>query len=601
MPKYRITAPDGQAFEVSAPEGATQDQVLEYAKSQWAKTAQARQAVEPSPQTEVPGIAHSMLIGAGRTTDRVVKGMQEIYYGATGNDAASAKLKAEAESDDRLYKPLQEARPWATGIGEAAPSLIIPAGGGATLGANMLRMAAAGAIPGALEYGTAGERAGRAAMGAAAGAAVPGLVGVAKTAKSFVEPLYQSGREAIAGRMLNTVAGPNAAAIAAKLKTAAPLVPGSMPTAAQVAESGGIAALERAAGQANPEAYTVRAMEQASARMNALRWIAGDDAAMAAAKQARESASGALYAQADAGVAPVDGFFKGLMMRPQFKSAVSRAQELAKNSGVDDIFFRGSKGEPVALIGQGAHYIKKALDEAAEVGSSSYTSKEAAKLAGKTQGEFMGWLEKSIPEYTAGKAAFAEKSAPINQMQIGQALMDKAAPALADFGALGRETGATYATAMRNGDALAAKATGISGAKMANVLTPQQMRSVTAVAEDLARKANAQDLGRGVGSDTFQKLAMSNIAEQSGMPRMMGGLLNLPGVSRATRWMYQDADKQMQGLLADSLLNPTQTAKLMTEAEKKLLANNPKSRKALEQALLRSGLLATPSAYSLAD
>ena len=94
---------------------------------------------------------------------------------------------------------------------------------------------------------------------------------------------------------------------------------------------------------------------------------------------------------------------------------------------------------------------------------------------------------------------------------------------------------------------------------------------------------------------------MSNIAEQSGMPRMMGGLLSLPGVSRATRWLYQDADQQMQGLLADTLLNPSKTAGLMTKAQQKLLAQNPKSRQALEQALLRTGLLGAPAAYSVAD
>lgn len=36
MPAYQVTSPDGKTFEVTAPEGATQDQVLKYAQSQWA-------------------------------------------------------------------------------------------------------------------------------------------------------------------------------------------------------------------------------------------------------------------------------------------------------------------------------------------------------------------------------------------------------------------------------------------------------------------------------------------------------------------------------------------------------------------------------------
>lgn len=36
MPQYEVTSPDGKTWEVNAPEGATQEQVLAYAKQQWA-------------------------------------------------------------------------------------------------------------------------------------------------------------------------------------------------------------------------------------------------------------------------------------------------------------------------------------------------------------------------------------------------------------------------------------------------------------------------------------------------------------------------------------------------------------------------------------
>ena len=601
MPTYRITSPDGQSFDVTAPDGASQDQVLEYAKSQWGK-GDAKPAAKAAPLADDPGFWKTLPIAAGRTVSNVLDGMTQMYLGARGEDSALGGLKQLNEGDNAAYKPLQEARPWATGIGEALPSMVIPVGGSATLLGNAGRMATAGAIPGLLEYGSAGERLQRGAVGAASGAVVPVLGAGVKTGASLLEPLFQGGRETIAGRTLNRVAGGNAAAARAKLAGAQSLVPGSMPTAGQVAESGGIAALERSAAASNPEAYTTRAMEQASARLTALRNIAGDDATLAAAEAARTSASKALYDVADLGVAPIDGMFRGLQMRPQFKSAIERATVLAKDNGVDDIFFRDSSGKPIALLGQGAHYIKKALDEAGEYGSTSYTGKTGAAAANKTNDAFQTWLNASIPEYQAAKTAFASASEPINQMQVGRALLDKAQPALAEFGALGRETAATYATAMRNGDALAAKATGLSGARMDRVLTPQQMQSVTGVAQDLARKANAQDLGRGAGSDTFQKLSMQNIAEQSGMPRLTGGLLNLPGVSRATAWAYRDTDQKMQELLADALLTPSKAAALMERADKRWLQDNPKIRRMLEQAAIRSGgLLGMASTSALAE
>ena len=596
MPKFEITAPDGKRFEITAPEGATQDQVLEYAKSQWGK-AQKEAAQPPKLSAEdTPGIGETLLIAAGRTFDRIGKGMRQLV--ASGPEAEA--LKAQAASDDVQYNKLREARPFATGVGESLPSMIVPAGGAATLLGNAGRMAVAGALPGTLEYGTAGERAQRGAIGALAGAVAPLLGAGAKTAWSFAEPLFNKGREAIAGRVLNRVAGESAPNVVKALKGATELVPGSAPTAAQVAQSGGIAALERAAAAMNPEAYTQRAMQQSSARLNALRGIAGDEAAMAAAKADRSAASRAAYSAADIGVAPIDSMFKGLQMRPQFNAALARAQTLAKDKGLDDIFFRDAKGAPVALIGEGAHFIKKALDEAAEYGSTSYTGKTAASSAGKTNELFQTWLEKSVPEYAAGKAAFAEKSIPINRMQVGQALLDKAAPAMADFGALGRESGAVFANAVRNGDAVAAKATGMPGTTMANVLSQDQMALVQNIGKDLARKANSQDLGRGAGSDTFQKLSMSNIAQQSGMPRAVGGLLDLPGVSRATSWAYRETDQKMQGLLSDALLNPAKAAQLMEKADKRWLQENPKTRQLLEQVALRgTGLLGMSAAPSL--
>ena len=149
MPTYRITAPDGKAFDVTAPDGASQDQVLEYAKSQWTKAAATPKESAP---VEDPGVGQSMLIGAGRTFDRIGKGMEQIYYGATGQSDKQAALKKQAEDDNGIYGRLQEKRPFATGFGEAAPSMILPAGGSATLIGNVGRMMAAGAIPEALQY-----------------------------------------------------------------------------------------------------------------------------------------------------------------------------------------------------------------------------------------------------------------------------------------------------------------------------------------------------------------------------------------------------------------------------------------------------------------
>lgn len=43
MPKYLITAPDGKTYEVSAPDGASQDDVLNYVKQNYQGAAQQAQ------------------------------------------------------------------------------------------------------------------------------------------------------------------------------------------------------------------------------------------------------------------------------------------------------------------------------------------------------------------------------------------------------------------------------------------------------------------------------------------------------------------------------------------------------------------------------
>lgn len=569
--------------------------------------AQAAPEMTPTPEApfEDPGLGKTLLIGAGRTFDRIGKGAQQMYYGATGDKKALADLKARAESDDAAYAPLRKARPFATGIGESLPSIALPGGGAATLWGNVARMGAAGAIPGMLEYGSVDDRLTRGATGFVAGASVPVLGAAYKTGKAFAEPLYKTGREQVIGRVLNQVGGDDAAAIASRLRNAAPLLPGSMPTAAQVAESGGIAALERAASQANPQAYTTRAMEQSSARLNALRGIAKDDAAMAGAEAARRAASGPLFQQATKAVYTVDDKLAGLMKRPAVQQAMARAKTLAENEG-RTFSFNVSPSNPFSglgikdnkstqITGQALQDLKMAMDEMLSDPASGFVGKSGDAVR-SLRGQLLGWMEEANPVFKQARTTHAQMSKPINQMQVGNYLLDKVQPALSDFGALGQESGAQYARALRNADQTVRTATQFKGNKtLSDVMTPDQMGTLSAIGQDLARKANAQNLGRGVGSDTFQKLSMNNIAQQSGMPRLAGGLLEFPGIARATRWIYQGADEKAQGLLSDALLDPKQAADLMQKvSEQGLLKNSPKTRKVIEQSLLRSGLLGVP-------
>ena len=153
----------------------------------------------------------SIETGAGRTFDMIGKGMQQLYYGATGNAKELAALKARADHNTALYNPIQEAHPIATAVGESLPALAVPVGGltGGTLKVAG-KLAASAAVPAALEYGSAAERAQRSAT-SAAGAIVGGVV-IPKIAGAAVAGT-QAALKGLAGDIT-----PEALALAARAK-----------------------------------------------------------------------------------------------------------------------------------------------------------------------------------------------------------------------------------------------------------------------------------------------------------------------------------------------------------------------------------------------
>lgn len=532
-----------------------------------------------------PGALMAALIGAGRTTDQIIDGMKQLGFNLTGNKDALEQLRLDQAEKTRLYQPLKDQHSIATAIGEALPAMAIPAGGGATLASTAARLATAGALPGALEYGTAGERAGRAAGGAAAavtgGIVIPAIgrtvakavPAIGRTAKALVEPLHAGGREAIAARTLARAAGDNVDDVATKLADAVPLVPGSMPTAAQVAENGGIAALERSVAAAKPAEFAQRGMEQAAARTGALRDIAGDDVARAAAVEARKAVTDPLYNQAKTAAYTVDSRLEKLLQTPAMQQALAKAKTLAENNQRPFVFdvassapFAGAGGAQTnatrQITGQGLQDLKMAIDTMLTDPASGYAGTAGDAVKG-LRGQLLNWMEDANPAFKAARTQYASMSKPISQMDIGKELLTRLEPSLNDYGGLARETGNKYATALRNADQTARVATKFKGAGMADVMEPQQMETLSAIAKDLARKANAQELGRGVGSDTFQKLSMSNIAEKSGAPGVINGALNFPGVSKIAKFLYSEPEEKIQTLIAQSLLEPKTAAQLM--------------------------------------
>lgn len=596
MPIYQITAPDGRKFEIMAPAGVSQVQLMNYARSQLGSVnpSQVKSKNEFNP-TDGMTTTDKLLSGVGKAMTDAGRGLGQAIGLVDGKDIDESK---------RLDQPLIN-----TGAGTAgnilgnvamlAPTAFIP-GANTVAGAALINGVAGAALtPGSLE-----ERAQSALYGAGGGAAGIGagklIGGVARTANAAAMPLTKSGQERIVGEVMRRAAGQNVDDVVARLKGANELIPGSVPTAAEVAESGGIAALQRAMAQANPEAYTQRGMQSASARTNAIRGIAQDEQAMQAAIAARAAKANPLYAAADRAVVSSDDQLREIMSRLP-SGTIEQAQNIARMSGnpikfgkdipasqvatgqIDVItglpVMQATGGQNAQYTGRGIDLIKKAIDDVVNVNPTAPIGKNQRAAGLGVKQDLVNWADNAIPEYGQARQAWAEGSKPISQMQVGQELLSKIQGPLADHGALASETGSMYARALNDvrGN-LVKNSTGGIKQSLEDVMTPDQMMTLNNVAQDLARKSNAQNLGRGTGSNTFQNFAMDNLAAQSGMPPAVSTLGNVLTLGAGSKIMggakliankiYQGSDDAMKQRMADLMLDPRAAAGVMENAVK---------------------------------
>lgn len=563
-----------------------------------AKQIQAdREAYDP---TKDMGTGARVLSGIGSGMTSVMRAL------GGGGIADSLGLPATREEAATLDAPLEATTAGKVGqvIGVAAPAAVaIP-----FTPATWAGVATAGALSGgAMTEGGLVDRgmgAGFGALGGLAGKAIPMVARAGYGAlKGLAEPFVKGGRERIAGRTLQRFTTDENAL---QGLATGPTATGARQTLSEAARDPGLATLERAIAQLDPQtaaALAARAEANNASRVGVLQDIAGDSTRRGAAEGVRSAASKPLYETADAAVVQLDGAFGGFMKRPAFAAAVEQAEKLAKNEGLADLFFRGSKGEPIAITGQGAHYIKKALDDAMERTSSTYMGDAAAKATGQTQKAFLGWLDKQVPEYAVAKEVFADLSKPLARMDVGQRLLDKTTSAARDLGGNRRLQANAFARALNDEEALIRQATGSNRAPqaLADLLTPDQMAKVGAVRNELETLASLASAANGPGSQTAKSLASQNLIRQIagplGLPDSFGTSVVAQTLSRPLQFGLQAAEPRIQEAISRGLLDPAEGLRLIQLARS---ADFQKAPSALQQLLARSNPAAVggSSAYS---
>lgn len=611
MAIFQITSPDGRKFKITAPEGATQEDAIAYAQTIHAdkpqqsieqpienhpvmdtirgfasRGNQAMSALNPFPNT--PSEIDNYVQNKANTGD---VSAQHVLATGGSNPIASA-INKKFNADPNVLAAEQNwvnARPYAQGGQIGADMMMsLPAAMAApTISSGIIGGGLIGGAQGFLT--TPGNSMDRSKEGVkeAIGGSFGNLIGKAipytgTLLSRLSDPFHETGKKQILSRMLHSVTNGNSESIANNLDKAKSLVPNSLPTAAEASNSGGISAAQRWAEQANPESYQFRRTQNANARTNALKGIAGSEADMTKAESMRTDLASPFYEGAKLQSVPVDKELRGLLQRPSMQTAMTHAERISAEMGnpVDPAMKASILNGTLTgnISGDALHWLKIGLDAAAKDPKNPLAGQEKRALD-STIKSFESWREGAIPDYATGQKVWADLSKPINRRQIGGELQNRLNPALTDFGDLTRETPQKYAASLRDSDSMVKNATGFDGATLKNTMTKQEMKTINSVAEDLARKTAADENGRGIGSNTFQNLAMQDLGNAAGMPgHLVSALTHVPVVggllSSLAKSGTSAAEMDMKAMLSDALLDPKKTAELLRLSHKNGIISN---------------------------
>ena len=382
----------------------------------------------------------------------------------------------------------------------------------------------------------ASSKVGQTVGGAAIGGAIPPAFDLARKGaglvRNVVDPFLPGGVERSVARVLREAAGSRQPQVEAALAADARLVPGSAPTAAEVAAPAGSAefsALQTVAKNRLPSDYRAIAEGQEAARLAAVRDIGKTPADLKAAKGARAGEAAKNYGAVRDTLVMLDKEVGKLMGRPSMDKALARARELAEEEGrvfqigtnapeqVVASKVLGPSGQPAATQVipeqvakypvQSLHYVKMALDDMIRTPEQfGIGASEVGAIRG-TRAEFLKWLDQKAPMYEKARAVHAAMSKPMNEMKVGQELEAALTKQIGEG-----ERPAVFGGAVRDAPRTIKRATGDARyEELSQVLRPEQVETVQGVVADLARKARQTQMAQEGGKRVSEILGPVNL------------------------------------------------------------------------------------------
>ena len=369
---YEVTAPDGRRFVVTAPEGATQEQVLSYAQQNYNRPQQPPSGAPgsgiPGPRQytagEVPGAAlrniprsagefYGGLAEAVANPIQTAKGLGQLALGAMRRAnpgmarISDALYKPEfAEQSDAAFSAVLDEYAKNYGSVQGAMNKIAEDPVGFLADASMVFGGGAAAARGAGMTRTArGLQAAETATNPLTPIIAP-IQAAGRGAGAATERVYQSTdprsafyREISEGREPQLIAEMRGQGLGAT----APAIPGAELTPAQLAARAGAARFAATADVATAKKFPSEVAERAAAQDRALmaemRTVSGTPAdplygrpgALESAVEARGRQTGPMFERARAATVAADATIDDLLKTPAGARALAYAEEIAAN------------------------------------------------------------------------------------------------------------------------------------------------------------------------------------------------------------------------------------------------------------------------------
>lgn len=490
--------------------------------------------------------------------------------------AAPAANEIPGQRLTRGQEIYQAARPYVAPLVEAGGAILgglTGAGAGALGSPTVIINPATGAVLGSsLGYGIARE--GLELADVAMGMKQPrqGMEQVTTPVKNLGEgAVYEVGGQAVGkligatykpvANYLSQVTNPKAAVLAAAaegkpqaiinaLRNYDEFVAQGMPTAGVAAAPTGVtgySALQKEVVPFGATDYLARGEANVGARRGALAPIAQDAAAMQAAQATRTAATKPLYEAAEKGVAnvePVATTLDTLIANNPGNRALVRELKQIRNDLVDST---------TGQLRTDAKQISSVID-----GLKARLAKEDNKFIKEQLKSVRELLVDAVPGYRVAQEKFAEKSKPINIMQIGQYLEGKLTPAVLTPTA---ERAGVFSAAVKEAPTTLKRSTGQSRySQLTDVLSPDQAKVVEGIRKDLAREAQFEAQAA-AGSRAGRLIPAEELAKSPAFFSKLATLVNT--ISRA---LQGKINEKIAIELAAEMLDPKLAAASLEKA-----------------------------------